>query len=127
MLEGVFVATTELCLAQLESVFHAARDPSSAYLIRSRLRRTLLSCARLVAESAGAVKPDRPGVFRVAPNATGSEAEVLRLCERIYGIASELCQPSESFDTRWEQGWAELREELCRLRAAVGAPTAAAL
>jgi hypothetical protein len=115
------VATSEQCLEQLEGVFQAARDPASAYLIRSRLRRTLLSCTRLVAESAGAAKPDTPGVFRGASAASANEVEVLRVCERIYAIAAELCQPSESFDTRWEHGWAGLREELGRLREVLGA------
>lgn len=115
------MATSEQCLEQLDDVFHAARDPSGAYLIRSRLRRMLLSCARLVAESTGAPKPDTPGVFsRSATGASANELEVLRLCERIYAIAGELCQPSESFDTRWEHGWAGLREELARLREVLG-------
>jgi hypothetical protein len=121
------VATTEQCLEQLDGVFHAAHDPSGAYLIRSRLRRTLLSCARLVAASTGAPKPDAPGVFRSATGANAHELEILRLCERIYSIAGDLCQPSESFDTRWEHGWAGLREELGRLRELLrGWPTAPA-
>jgi hypothetical protein len=114
------VATSRQCLEQLDGVFHAARDPSGAYLIRSRLRRTLLSCARLVAESSGAPKPDTPGVFRSAAGSGAKEIEIMRVCGKIYAIAGELCQPSESFDTRWEHGWASLREELDRLRELLG-------
>ena len=55
--------TTEKCLKQIDYVVQAAADPSSAYLIRSRLRRTILSCARLVADASSAPKPDVPGLF----------------------------------------------------------------
>lgn len=110
------MATSEQCLEQLDDVYEAARDPSAAYLIRSRLRRALLSCSRLIAESTGVAKPDVPGMFSGAPGTSADEGEILRLCERIHAIAKELCQPSESFDTRWEHGWVGLCEELGRLR-----------
>lgn len=119
------MATVQQCLEQVDDVFMAARDPSGAYLIRSRLRRTLLSCARLVAESTGATKPETPGVFPSSTGTSATNVEVLRLCERVYAIAGELCQPSESFDVRWEKGWEALREELDRLRALLQATTVA--
>lgn len=106
----------EQCLNQLDAVFDAAQDPSAAYLIRSRLRRTTLSCARMVAASTGTVQPEIPGAFVPPVGATSDQEAILRLCRRIHAIAGDLCQPSESFDVRWEQGWAGLREELARLR-----------
>lgn len=109
----------EQCLRQLDAVFEAAQDPSAAYLIRSRLRRTTLSCARMVAASTGAVQPQIPGAFVPPLGATSEQEAILRLCRRIHGIASDLCQPSESLDVRWEQGWTGLREELGRLRQAL--------
>lgn len=118
------MATSDQCLEQLDDVFVAARDPSAAYLIRSRLRRALLSCARLVAESTGVPKPHVPGQFTAATGASADQVEILRSCERIHAIARELCQPSESFDTRWENGWVGLREELGRLRDLLRTPPA---
>lgn len=106
----------EQCLAQIDKIYEAAQDPAAAYLIRSRLRRTILSCARLVADAAGSNKPQVPGLFVVPQGASETERNVIQLCNRIYGIAGELCQPSESFDTRWEDGWALLSAELDRLR-----------
>jgi hypothetical protein len=110
------VATCEQCLEQVDDIFEVARDPSAAYLIRSRLRRAMLSCARLVAESTGTPKPRVLGAFSSAPGTSPDQLEILRSCERIHVIASELCQPSESFDVRWEHGWDELRMELNELR-----------
>jgi hypothetical protein len=107
--------SNEECLQQIDEICDAARDPSAAYLIRSRLRRTILACARLVAESTGTEKPRVPGVFDVPASGSESDREVIRLCNRIYGIAGELCQPSEAFATRWETGWKALSIELHRL------------
>jgi hypothetical protein len=104
------------CLAQIDKIYEAAQDPAAAYLIRSRLRRTILSCARLVADAAGTEKPQVPGLFIAPHGASEKECKVIQLCNRIYGIAGELCQPSESFDTRWEDGWVLLSVELGRLR-----------
>lgn len=108
--------TGDQCLAQIDKVYEAAQDPAAAYLIRSRLRRTILSCARLVAEAVGTDKPQVPGVFVAPLGVSEGERNVIQLCNRIYGIAGELCQPSESFDTRWEDGWELLSAELERLR-----------
>jgi len=109
------VAGISHCLRQLGDVRSAAEDPASAYLIRSRLRRVILSCARSVAQSAGAPKPDIPGVFVAPQGCSEREARILTLCNRIHSIARELCQPSESFDVRWERGWQLLRAELDEL------------
>lgn len=110
------MATAEQCLEQLDDVFRAARDPSAAYLIRSRLRRAVLSCSRLVADASCVPKPERPGDFPMVAKTRAMDVDVLGRCERIYAIAGELCQPSESFDARWEEGWASLRIELDDLR-----------
>lgn len=115
--------STEECLKRIDGVVAAAADPRAAYLIRSRLRRTILSCARLVADTHGAPKPDVPGLFAAPPEAGPSDARVIALCNRIFLAAQELCQPSESFDVRWERGWAVLHKELDDLRDALNART----
>jgi hypothetical protein len=122
------LAATDQCLRQVADLRAAAEDPSSAYLIRSRLRRAILSCARLVAHSTGAPKPDVPGVFLAPRGCSEVDSHVVTFCNRIYGIANELCQPSESFDLRWERGWQLLRKELdqlqCLLEARASTPYA---
>jgi hypothetical protein len=111
------MASINQCLDQIDEVFGAADDPAAAYLIRSRLRRSMLSCMRYVAEACGADKPSVPGAFVSPPGADGDQIRVLRLCARIHAIAGELCRPSESFDLRWRDGWAGLSVELKQLRA----------
>jgi hypothetical protein len=112
----MFSMTAEArCLQLIEKVRDAADDPAAAYLIRSRLRRAILSCARMVADKHGAPKPEVPGVFAAPASATEVDHQVVTICNRIYGIAHELCQPSESFDLRWQEGWAALQLELNRL------------
>jgi hypothetical protein len=119
MWEASSMPSTEECLKRIDDVVAAAADPKAAYLIRSRLRRAILSCARLVADTHGAPKPDVPVLFAAPPEAGASDARVIALCNRIFFSAQELCQPSESFDVRWERGWALLRTELDDLRDAL--------
>jgi hypothetical protein len=113
------MTSTEQCLTQIAGVFEAAADPRAAYLIRSRLRRAILSCARLVAQAAGADKPVIPGVFPAPSPSSRTDAEIIALCNRVYATARELCQPSESFDVRWESGWRALSVQLEQLQAAL--------
>lgn len=120
------MSAEERCLHLIEKVCDAADDPAAAYLIRSRLRRAILSCARMVAGEHGARKPDIPGVFVAPTGASDNDFEIVTLCNRIYEIARELCQPSESFDVRWKEGWATLQRELDQLHVALatrGRPT----
>jgi hypothetical protein len=107
------------CLHLIEKVRDAAADPGAAYLIRSRLRRAILGCVRMVADDLGARKPDVPGHFVAPAGSSDTDREIFAVCTCIDGIARELCQPSESFDVRWERGWAILQRELDRLEAAV--------
>jgi hypothetical protein len=58
-------------------------------------------------------------MFATPAESDFSDARVIALCNRIFSSAQELCQPSESFDVRWEHGWALLRAELDDLREAL--------
>ena len=93
---------TDRCLEQIEDIRAAARDPRAAYLIRSRLQRLVLSCERLEARRRGAQPPLFPGY------GNGLDDPLPRLSREIRETAAKLCQPSESFDVRWERGWAAL-------------------
>lgn len=101
---------------QVDSVCEAAADPQGAYLIRSRLRRMLLNCARQVAELQGVQKPVYPGQWVVVPGAPDEIQKVMAVCRRVYQRSEHLCQPSESFDVRWEDGWRELSADLENLQ-----------
>jgi hypothetical protein len=113
------MSAEERCLQLIERVREAACDPAAAYLIRSRLRRAILGCARMVANAHGAAKPEMPGQFVAPDGCSAADNAILALCNRIHGIALELCQPSESFDVRWADGWALLQHDLGRLHRAV--------
>jgi hypothetical protein len=113
------MVSSDTCVKRIDNVVASAADPRAAYLIRSRLRRAILSCARLVAESHGSQKPELPGVFAAPPGAPPLDRRIIALCNRILLGARELCQPSESFDVRWEEGWALLSVEFDDLREAL--------
>lgn len=114
------MSSTDTTILQLEAVREAAADPRAAYLIRSRLRRALLTCARSVADLQGVEKPVLPGQWTPSSTASPQVTEVVSLCRRIHQNAEHLCQPSESFDIRWEDGWRDLESDLRALELALG-------
>ncbi len=103
--------------ANIAAVRTAAEDPRGAYLIRSRLRRSILACTRAVAEAEGLERPALAGHW-ISPTSRAGK-RIVAVCRRIYDRSQALCQPSESFDVRWEEGWGALQEDLAELEAAV--------
>jgi hypothetical protein len=99
-------------VSQLEAVRSAAQDPGAAYLIRSRLRRALLACARRVAEAEGLEKPVYPGQWVLSDSTDPELVEIVEVCRRIHQRSEHLCAPSESLDVRWEEGWRLLGADL---------------
>jgi hypothetical protein len=106
------MAPSQTLITQLDAVRTAAEDPGAAYLIRSRLRRALLSCAREIAQAQGLEKPVLPGQWKLAEDAAPELADIVAACRQIHQHSMQLCAPSESFDVRWEDGWRQLGEEL---------------
>src|SRR4051812_2769842 len=99
--------TSNTLEANIAAVRTAANDPRGAYLIRSRLRRSILACTRAVAEAEGLERPALPGHW-ISPTCDDGR-RIVSLCRRIYHRSQVLCQPSESFDVRWEAGWGLLQ------------------
>lgn len=109
----------ERCLAQIDAVRDAASDPEMAYLLRTRLRRALLTCARTAADLAGADRPELPRDIGKDSYVGVQPVELSMLAAQILSASSHLCQPSEALDVRWESGWRELDAMLERLREAL--------
>jgi hypothetical protein len=109
--------TRARCLKQLEAVRQAADDTDAAYLMRTRLRRALLTTARHVAEVDGAYAPEMPGIYEVRPDMSTLSIELVETCNRIYADSEALCQPSEALDMRWKNGWRAIQSDLAKLEA----------
>jgi len=86
------IAQLDLCLIP---------DALSAYVRRTRLKRALNSCTRLAA------------LEHV------NELDASRMAEEILGASRHLCNPSETFDDRWQEGWIRLQMRLSQLRDAL--------
>jgi hypothetical protein len=108
------VSSIELCIKQLESVREAAADPTAVYVIRSRLERLLLSCARLAAELNTAAMPDMPRRVVDTSNASPGHA-IAEACNALHDSTGSICRPSESLDLRWAEGWRRISAELDHL------------
>jgi hypothetical protein len=98
-------------------MLQSAGDTEAAYLVRTRLRRVLLSAVRHVAELEGASAPELPGCFVLPPDCTARSQALIEICNRLYRDSEVLCQPSEALDVRWRDGWQALSVDLARLRA----------
>jgi hypothetical protein len=109
--------STATCLGQLDAIKEAAGDSDAAYLMRTRLRRALLSTARHVAGLEGAKAPELPGHFVLPDGSSERSLQLIEICNRLYRDSEALCQPSEALDVRWRDGWQALNSDLALLRA----------
>lgn len=100
------------CLDLIASAKASARDPESAYVLRTRLKRSLLGAGQLAAEYAGVIGPLMPeDIERIKVDCPAS-SEILRVCASLFGKTRTLCQPSEALDSRWRSGWTAVRQDL---------------
>jgi hypothetical protein len=100
------------CIKGIAAVREAIKDPNLAYVARTRLRRSILSCTRLVAVFCGCTEPELPGPFYPPSDASHSLKNIASTCNRIYNATSNLCQPSEPLESRWRNAWSALETDL---------------
>jgi hypothetical protein len=107
------------CLQLIESARASAREPESAYVLRTRLKRSLLGASQLAATYAGAVPPLMPDDINHLVLRDPVSSDVLRNCLRLLANSRSLCQPSEALDDRWRSGWDTVCKDLDRLERAL--------
>ena len=105
----------EQCLEQVAAVRDSASDPRAAYVIRSRLERLMLTCARAAAEASGLPKPELPQLTPVVPQVPPGARSLVAASSKLYDLSSSICRPSESFDARWDEGWPPISRALDEL------------
>jgi hypothetical protein len=106
------VLNTEVALRRLQQVRDVAHGPQSAYLMRTRLNRMLLSLQRQIArDSASLISTP---VEDLVPSDANLQP-IARLCNEIVAESSHLSRRSEALDERWESSWTLLRTQLDRL------------
>jgi hypothetical protein len=103
------------CLQLIESARASASEPGSAYVLRTRLKRSLLGASQLAALYAGAVPPLMPNDINRLVVRDPVSSEVLRNCVSLLANTRSLCQPSEALDDRWRAGWVTVCQDLDRL------------
>ena len=107
--------TKKECLQLIKAVRDIASDPDSAYLLRTRVKRTLLSISRLAAYHASVEMPMLPETMSLPVQAPLSSRNLIASCNGLLSSARKLCQPSEALDTRWNEGWATVIAELAHI------------
>ena len=113
--------TRQQCLREMDAAAEAAKYPQSAYQVRTRMKRALLSCVRRVAQLHGLREPGLTGRFAIGESADLSPRSVaiVEICNELNAEIEHLCQPSESLDTRWTDGWEEAIGKLIHLRSLI--------
>lgn len=101
----------ELALSRISQVREAAEDIDSAYLLRVRLHRMLLSIQRGLAAEIGLVIRV-PGIIDLTPDTNGADRRIIELCNSIILDSAHLSQRSESLDVRWQKNWRNLEASL---------------
>jgi hypothetical protein len=103
------------CLQLIESARASAREPESAYVLRTRLKRSLLGVGQLAAKRAGVAGPVMPEDIGRMSLRDPASSHVLSICVSLLAKTRSLCQPSEALDSRWRLGWVAVHEDLDRL------------
>lgn len=106
---------TEQALRRIAQVREAAEDVGSAYLLRTRLHRMLLSIQRGVAADLG-LSIKAPCLLEVMPTTSEASRRVIALCNSIMLESKHLSQRSESLDLRWQKDWLILQAKLSSLQ-----------
>lgn len=101
-------------LIRIAQVREAGEDADSAYLLRARLHRMLLSIQRGLATGLG-LTIRVPCLLEVAPDMPESDRRIIELCNSIILDSRHLAQRSESLDLRWQKDWHTLQAKLQRL------------
>jgi hypothetical protein len=109
------MSSIEQCIEQLDAVRESASEPQAAYVIRSRLERLLLSCARVTAERVGSAGPELPRRVGQLPAASAEVRRLASACDALHDLTGSICRPSESLDTRWAEGWSRISPALDEL------------
>ena len=101
----------EICLDRIVQVRAATQNVESAYLLRTRLNRMLLSIQRMVATDYGfdVVVPCKVVLPRDASPDAIKIAEITNL---ILLDSKHISQRSAALDDRWEKEWGELSGKL---------------
>jgi hypothetical protein len=102
------------CLDRITQVRVAAHDLNSAYLLRTRTHRMLLTVQKMVASEYGA-EILRPTVLQANRNSDPKLRKAAEITNELLQSTQHLSQRSAAFDRRWQQEWHEVESVLIQL------------
>lgn len=101
----------EKSIFRINQVRQSAIGESSAYLLRTRLHRLVLSLQRSIAEDFN-LKLVTPIQLDLSGSLDATQLEIVNLCNSILLESAHMSQPSEALDERWEISWTNLDSQL---------------
>jgi len=104
----------QACLKRIVQVREAAVEAHSAYLMRARVHRMILSIQRMIANEHG-YDVTTPGTLEIPSAASEAHRELARISNDIFLDSRLLTQRSAALDERWQRGWSSLSSKLDRL------------
>jgi hypothetical protein len=105
-------------LRRIADVRLAADEEQSAYLLRTRLNRMLLSLQRLIASEYD-LTVLKPTVLDPSRSRSENYRQLASICNAIVLDGRSLSQRSAALDDRWQRNWRSLNANLMRLEAIV--------
>lgn len=103
--------TAEACINRIHDVRAAASDYQSAYLLRTRLYRMVLSVRTLVASEIG-IDVRKNELLPSAMETDSERSELTLLCNSLLLESKALAERSAALDGKWQQGWNSLQSQL---------------
>jgi hypothetical protein len=110
------MSTKEACIKHIDAAAHAVTGIGEAYVARTRLRRAVLACNRMIAARYALPDPVLPDRFEAPLQASEDVLKTINCCNRLSQQAHLLSQPSEPLDDRWKSNWEEVVRDLALLR-----------
>lgn len=107
------------CMELIAQTLSSASDPESAYVVRARLHRSLLMVGRWIADDFGCPLPVLSDDLLCLAIKDAEASKIMHLCNNVLAQSRSLCQPSESLEHRWRNGWSQVVKDLASLEVAL--------
>lgn len=108
--------TKEDCLRGIDDARRAIVGIEAAYVARTRLKRLILACARMIAHRYRLPEPILPERLQMPDDSEEHLRRISDCCNRLLEETRILSQPSEPLDDRWRNHWASVLGDLDLLK-----------
>lgn len=111
--------STARCIDLIAQVLADATTDETAYVLRTRLRRTIIAAVGAVGREAGITVGDLPCAQDLEGSTHPLAATTRPLIATLEELSAQVLQPSEALDGRWRRDWQSIAAYLRQLQDAL--------